>query len=121
METSAQLLHTCVLSSQSHRHPSTYLPGLSAKGIRMTSRMARKCVEPEQPSQGGGKEVLLLCQLLSHREQSEPGVPGHGLHGPLTSSFSHGSHAFGVALVSLGPAMQRGPSLSVGNGSRATI
>jgi hypothetical protein len=32
METSAQLLHTCVLSSQSHRHPSTYSPGVSVSG-----------------------------------------------------------------------------------------
>ena len=61
------------------------------------------------------------CHQLSHREQSLPAVPGHGLHGPSTRPCSHGSHACGVELVSLVPAMQRGPRAWLGTGIIAHI
>ena len=78
-------------------------------------------MRPAQPSHGGGKAGVVGFQLLSQREQSEPFVCGHGLHGPLTSAFSHSSHAYGSSPVSLAPGRQRGPSCTDGMGSRAHI
>ena len=56
---------------------------------------------------GGANEGL---GPLSHRLQSEPGVPGQGVHRPSTLFSSHFWHANGVDAVSFGPGRHRGPS-----------
>ena len=53
---------------------------------------------------------------VAYREQSEPGVCGHGTHGPLTAPSSPGRHRFGVVAVSLGPGAHRAPSAVDGIG-----
>jgi hypothetical protein len=80
--------------------------------------MACLWVLPTHPSHGG---VNAGFALLSQRLQSLPGVPGHGSQGPSTIAASQGSQPCGVALVSLGPGRQRGPSQSDGIGMRDHI
>ena len=67
--------------------------------------------------------------LLLHREQSLPGVSGHGTHGPSTWPLwpslrpSHSWQpflvAFGPFITSFGPGRHRGPSPAAGMGRRA--
>jgi hypothetical protein len=91
--TSAQLLHTCEVASQSYLQPKTYLPGARSAGIFTRSRIACVWSFPFAPSARGGKADWPF-QLLSQREQSEPGVPGHGTHGPPMQPVSPGRHLF---------------------------
>ena len=58
---------------------------------------------------------------LSQREQSLPGVCGHGLHGAPALQYvpSPGRQRFGVVAVSCGPAMQHAPRAMLGMGMRA--
>lgn len=61
---------------------------------------------------------------LSQREQSEPGVPGHGRHGWVSeppTSDSHGWHSREALAGATLPLRQRGPSSVAGIGSRAHI
>ena len=90
---------------------------LGCKYLTM-SRIACAWSLPLAPSARGGKAGV-PSQLLSQREQSEPGVPGHGTQGPPMHASSPGRHRFGVVAVSLGPGMQRGPRAVEGIGIMA--
>ena len=70
------------MASQSYRNPTTYFPGLSVGTltVSITAGLSAR----HAASHGGGKEYLPQGWTggLSQREQSLPGVSGHGSQWP---------------------------------------
>ena len=103
--TSAQLLQTWAVASQSKRHPSTYFPGFKLTGTltRSTTDTAPHLEAwfPEQipclsPSWHGGSK--LGSGVSSQLVQSLPGVPGQGLHS-LPSLHPPPRHLGGIGFI----------------------
>ena len=103
--TSAQLLQTWAVASQSKRHPSTYFPGFKLRGTltRSTTDTAPhfEAWFPEQipdfsPSWHGGSK--LGSGVSSQLVQSLPGVPGQGLHS-LPSLHPPPRHLGGMGFI----------------------